>query len=447
MGGGVAARNPLPPVMEERKRGIDKEQIMKTTALRIYGKNDLRLEDFELPPIAADELLVKVISDSLCMSSYKAAIRGPEHKRVPDDVAEHPTVLGHEFCGEIVEVGTKWKETYAPGQRFVIQPAMKGTYDAIGYSYRNMGGNMTYGIVPGVVIESGNLLPYEGEAFFYGSLAEPLSCVIGASHANYHTRQGEYVHIMDTVPGGTIAALAVAGPMGLALLDYLIHRENKPSLLVATDIDDGRLARAEEIIAPAEAEKEGVRLVYMNTMGLEDPVGAIRALNGGEGFHDVFVFAPVPQVVEQADALLAYDGCLNFFAGPSNEQFSAPFNFYDVHYNATHITGTSGGNTDDMVEALDMATRRRINPAILVTHIGGLDSAREATLNIPNIPGGKKLIYNHISLPLTAIADFAEKGKMEPLFAGLDAICQKSGGLWTPEAERYLLAHAPAIGA
>ena len=48
---------------------------MKTTAVRLYGVNDLRLESFELPPIKDDEILVKIISDSICMSTYKAAMQ------------------------------------------------------------------------------------------------------------------------------------------------------------------------------------------------------------------------------------------------------------------------------------------------------------------------------------------------------------------------------------
>ena len=79
---------------------------MKTKAVRLYGENDLRLETFDLPELKDDEILAKVVSDSLCMSSYKAAIQGPKHKRVPDDCAENPVIIGHEFCGEIVEVGT-----------------------------------------------------------------------------------------------------------------------------------------------------------------------------------------------------------------------------------------------------------------------------------------------------------------------------------------------------
>jgi L-sorbose 1-phosphate reductase len=49
---------------------------MKTTAVRMYGKNDLRLERFELPPLKEDEIPAKEVCDSLCKSSNKAAIQG-----------------------------------------------------------------------------------------------------------------------------------------------------------------------------------------------------------------------------------------------------------------------------------------------------------------------------------------------------------------------------------
>ena len=92
-----------------------------------------------------------------------------------------------------------------------------------------------------------------------------------------------------------------------------------------------------------------------------------------------------------------------------------------------------------------MMSRGLINPSAMVTHIGGLDAAVETTLNLPQIPGGKKLIYTHISMPLTAIADFAELGKADPVFAELAKICEANNGLWSAEAERYLLAHAKSI--
>ena len=81
----------------------------------------------------------------------------------------------------------------------------------------------------------------------------------------------------------------------------------------------------------------------------------------------------------------------------------------------------------------------------MVTHIGGLNAVIDTTLNLPNIPGGKKLIYNNIKLELTAIADFAEKGRTDPLFRQLDDIVKRNNGLWCAEAEKYLLANAPSI--
>ena len=77
---------------------------MKTKAVRLYGKNNLRLEEFELPAIKDNEILAHIISDSLCMSSYKAAIQGANHKRVPTNVVENPVIIGHEFCGEIIRI-------------------------------------------------------------------------------------------------------------------------------------------------------------------------------------------------------------------------------------------------------------------------------------------------------------------------------------------------------
>ena len=414
---------------------------MKTRAVRLYGKSDLRLEEFELPRPKDDEILARIVSDSICMSSYKAAIQGGDHKRVPNNVAENPTIIGHEFCGELLEVGSKWTGQFKPGQKFSIQPALnyKGTLDAPGYSYPYIGGDATYVIIPNEVMEMGCLLPYNGDAFFCGSLAEPVSCVAGTFHAHYHVEQGSYVHHMGIREGGAMAILAGVGPMGLAAIDYILHCDRRPGLLVVTDIAQDRLDRAEQILSVAEAKKQGVQLIYLNT-GNIDAKAALLDANGGKPYDDILVFAPVPALVELADTLLAKDGCLNFFSGPSDPNFSAKFNFYNVHYAGTHIVGTSGGNTEDMKESLDMMSKGLLDPAILVTHIGGLNCVPETTLNLPHIPGGKKLIYTHIDLPLTAIADFGELGKTDPLFAKLHEICSANNGLWCAEAEKVLLA-------
>jgi len=417
---------------------------MKTKAVRIYGKNDLRLEEFDLPALKEDEILAQVICDSLCMSSNKASKQGTDHKRIPKDININPTIIGHEFSGIILEVGKKWQHKFEKGMKFSIQPAINyekgpvGILSAPGYSYRYIGGDATYIIIPNEVMEKDCLLPYSGKGFYPAALAEPLSCVIGAMHANYHITPGSYVHQMEIVDKGNMAILAGVGPMGLAAINYVLHREDRrPSLLVVTDIDQTRLDRAANLYSPEIAKKKGIDLKYVNTK-TENPVKLLLDITNGKGYNDVFVFAPVSSVIEQADAILAFDGCLNFFAGPTDPNFKAPFNFYNVHYNYTHIVGTSGGNNDDMREAIELMSKG-LDPAGLVTHIGGLDAVIDATLHLPEIPGGKKLMYTNISMPLTALSEFEKKGKTNPLFAKLDEIIKQNNGLWNIKAEEFLM--------
>jgi threonine dehydrogenase-like Zn-dependent dehydrogenase len=319
-------------------------------------------------------------------------------------------------------------------------------YSAPGYSFKYIGGAATYIVIPSKVMEFGCLLNYTNDAFYFGSLSEPVSCIVGGFHVNYHTTPGSYEHKMGIVKGGNMALLAGVGPMGLGAIDFAIHNDRKPGLLVVTDIDDARLARAASIYTVEEASRNGVRLIYVNTAGIEDVPAYLRSLTeDNKGYDDVYVYAPVKPVVEQGDRILGQDGCLNFFAGPTNPAFSADFNFYNVHYMATHVAGNSGGNTADMIESIEMMSSGRINPSAMITHVGGLDAIADSTLNLPKIPGGKKLMYTQISMPLTAISDFKALGAADPVFAKLADITEANNGLWCYEAEKYLLANAKPI--
>jgi threonine dehydrogenase-like Zn-dependent dehydrogenase len=420
---------------------------MKTKAVRLYGKEDLRLEEFELPAMKDDEILAEVISDSLCMSSYKAAKLGTDHKRVPNDVADNPTMVGHEFAGKILEVGNKWKHKFKPGDKFTVQPALGAlTLEAAGYSFRYFGGNATHVIIPAVYLEEDCIIPFEADSYFMSSLAEPYSCVAGTFEAHYHTTFGSYGHKMGIKKGGKMAMLGAAGPMGTAAIDFIIHTDRRPSLLVVTDIDQKRLDYIAGLLTREEAARQGIDLHYVNTKEHADPEEYLRSLTGAnKGYDDILVFAPVKPVVEQGDALLATDGCLNFFAGPADTEFKAELNFYNVHYNATHTVATNAGNTDDIRRSIQMMVDGRISPAYLVTHVGGLNAVVQATCNLPNIPGSKKLIYTHIDLPLTAIEDFEEKGKEDPIFMSLHKIVKQHDGLWNDEAEEYLLENGAPI--
>lgn len=409
---------------------------MKTKAVRLYGKNDLRLEEFELAPLRDDEIRIKVIADSVCMSTYKTAMQGADHMRVPNNVAQNPIIIGHEFCAEIVEVGSKWQSQYAVGEKVIMPPVLEylGGVDTVGYSFQDIGGVSTYSTVYSHIIENGYLMKLQSDAFFNGSLIEPASCVLRGYKANFHL-DNEQNHVMGIKEGGNVAILAGCGPMGLVAIDCALHGNIKPKLVVVTDLDQARLDRAKSIFSVEDAQKDGITLVYTTVTDKE----SLLEISENKGYDDVFVYAPVPAVVELADKILAFDGCLNFFAGPTDKGFSANFNFYNVHYARHHVVGTSGSTIEDMQDIVNLISEKRIKPAVMITHIGGIDAAIDTTLNLPKIPGGKKLIYTHINLPLTAIADFEELGKKDIRFVSLAKIVKENNGLWSAEAEKYLL--------
>ncbi len=409
---------------------------MKTRAVRLYGENDVRLEEFELRPITSGELLVKIISDSVCMSTHKTILQGAKHLRVPENVAEHPIIIGHEFCAEVIEVGSKWTDKFMVGDKVVMPPVLAylGGPETVGYSFEDIGGVSTYAIVYEHILEHDFLIKLNSDSYFNGSLIEPASCVIRGYKASFHLDEN-FEHVTGIKEGGKVAILAGCGPMGLVAIDIALHGNRKPSMVVVTDLDKDRLKRAATIFSVKEAKENGIELIFANTSDKNE----LLSISGQTGFDDVFVYAPVPAVVELGDAILGFDGSLNFFAGPLDKNFHAEFNFYNVHYAQHHVTGTSGSTPEDMRDIVELISKKRLDPSVMITHIGGIDAAIETTINLPKIPGGKKLIYTHIELPLTALTEFEKLGQTDARFKVLDKLVKENRGLWSAEAENYLL--------
>lgn len=415
---------------------------MKTKALRLYGANDIRLEEMELPQITEDEILIRVVSDALCASTYKAIKQGPAHKRVPEDVAEHPVIIGHEMCGQILQIGANVDKKWKIGQKVVIQPALKlpSGHDP-GYSYPYIGGNTQYAIVPKIVLDRGCLLPYGGDSYFGGSMAESLGCVIRGFKGMYHTDYTNYVRSDGAKKGGRLAILGGAGPMGIGAVELAVGYAGV-SQVVVTDLNQDRLDYAQRMRPPAAAEK-GVDLRYINTSDMEDAAKELLAISDG-GFDDVFVMVPVPALFAMGERIAREDGCINFFAGPPVHDLQGSLNLYRVHYDGIHVVGTAGSIPEDMTDVLRLTEESRIQPGAIVSHILGLNAAAEALYAMEMPSGAKKVCYNELDIPLIAIADL---GKLEdPLYRQLDAIVKKNGGMWCAEAEAYLLEHAPKIG-
>ena len=403
---------------------------MNTKAVRIYGVKDLRLEEFELPTMKDDEIEARIVTDSLCMSTYKVSNQGEKHKKLPNDLKNHPVIMGHEFCGVITKVGEKWKHLYKPGDCFVAQPNL-GRADtfSLGYSFPYVGGEATNVVIMNEAIEKDCLLPYKGEGFFEGALVEPLSCIVAGFKANFHLRdRNDYDHTMGIKEGGALAILGGTGPMGY---------------LVVTGRTQSKLDMAKRLYPVEEAAKYGVTLTYVLTADEDDIVEELKALTpDAKGFDDIFLMAAKERLVTQAEQLLAYDGCLNFFAGPADSKFASTINFYNIHYNATHFVGTSGSNTQDMKDAIALIENKTVNVAKIATHIMGLNHVCESILNLPKMPGGKKIVYSGKEFPVTDVSAFGENNELEK---HLKELVDAHDGLWNAEAEQYFLEHAKDI--
>ena len=417
---------------------------MKTKALRLYGANDIRLEEFDLPEITGEEVLIRVVSDSVCASTYKAVKQGTAHKRVPPDVAENPVIVGHELCGEILEVGADLQDQWHVGQKVVLQPALKlpSGYDP-GYSYPYVGGNTQYAVVPKLVLERGCLLPYAGEGYFAGSLAEALACCIRGFKGFYHTDYTDYTRTDGAKKGGKMAILGGAGPMGIGCVELAAGYAGVAQVVV-TDLDQSRLDYAARMSSPEKAAKKGTEVIYLNTGNVEDPVKTLLELSEG-GFDDVYVMGPVPALFNMAEKICKEDGCINFFAGPPVHDLQGSLNLYRVHYDGIHVVGTAGSIPQDMCDVLHLMETGKIEPGAIVSHILGLNAAADTIFAMEKPSGAKKVCYNELDLPLIALSDLEDLGKTNDLYKQLDILVKKHGGMWNAEAESYLLAHTPRL--
>ena len=373
------------------------EYTMLTNAVRLHNADTLSLDTFSLPEISPDEILLRVMTDSLCTSTYKAVKQGTAHKRVPDDIAENPIIIGHEMCGEIVSVGSNLGNEWYVGQQVIIQPALKqdNGHDP-GYSFPYIGGASTYVVVPKIVLDRGCLLPYSGEGSYKGSLVESIGCVLRGFKGLYHTDYTDYTRTDGAKEGGHIAILGGAGPMGLATTALAV-KYAKASIVTVIDINEERLSDVEKRFPPSEAP--GCKLSYVNTSGCDNPAKMLKELSEG-GYDDVFVMVPVPSLFTLAEEICRVDGCINFFAGPSIHNFPGSLNLYRVHYDGIHVVGTAGSIAEDTVDTIKLIEDKIIDPSIMVSHILGLNAYADAIFDMEHPSGLKKICYTHIHIVL-----------------------------------------------
>lgn len=316
-------------------------------AARLYGKEDLRLEELPVPEISDQEVLVRVKSAAICgtdVRMYKNGAAGIDE--------EHPLIIGHELAGVIEKTGEK-VTAYHPGQRVAVAPNMGcgicddcisgnshmcRSYRALGVSLD--GGFAEYVRIPEVAVRSGNLIPLKDHvSFAEAAIAEPLSCVYNGI-SQCRIRPGDYVLVIG------------AGPIGI--MHAMLAKMSGAARVYVNDIARNRL--------------EAVRALdpFFRTVQ-DDVVEFMQADTDGHGADVVITACPVPAAQQNALKIAANYGRICFFGGLPKDREEVPLNSNLIHYKQLIVTGSTRASLKQFKDSLGFVTSGILDVKQLIT--------------------------------------------------------------------------------
>jgi L-sorbose 1-phosphate reductase len=232
-------------------------------------------------------------------------------------------------------------------------------------------------------------------------------------------------------PGGAAWFVGAGGPMGRMHVQRAIEAEDKPGIIVCTDISDERI---DDLCTSfrAEAAGNGIEFICLNPMDKASYTQSMARFKE-RGFDDVIVLAPVPPVIADAATYLAPGGVMNIFAGVPRGKL-ATMDLSGAYLQQTRMIGHSASTIENMTFMLGQAESGQLSPNRSVAAVGSLEAARDGLKATADTTfAGKIVIYPHIKpLPLTSIEELKEV--LPTVYAKM-----RNGMEWTTEAEAELL--------
>jgi L-iditol 2-dehydrogenase len=325
-------------------------------AMRLYGKEDLKLVDHPKPKTKQFNAVLRVRATTICATDVKAYVTGTRTKI--------PVTLGHEFAGDIIEASGQL-ESYV-GKRVIVNPdvfdgrceyCLAGEHVfcpnryAIGFDVD--GSFAEYVEIPGQAFQVGGVLEIPDDlSYEEASLIEPLSaCVRGQSKLNI--RLGDIVTIFG------------CGPIGL--MHFLLAKNSGASKVIMIGTNDKRIEMAKRL---------GVE--YIINPAREDVDKTIHRLTSGRGSDVVIVAVGSAQAQRDALRIVRKGGRINFFAGLVTPPEEVPINTNLIHYKQLTVTGTSMHTPAEFAKALDLVSSGIIKLKPLITHSFSLREGLEA---------------------------------------------------------------------
>lgn len=329
-----------------------------------YGPGRMELEDWPIPEVGSDGILIKTRATIVCGTDVKTYLRG-------HPMFKPPTVLGHEFSGEVVAVGDG-VSIASPGHRVTVAPFIND--GSCFYCKKGIGELCTsrrllsngafseYIRIDEEYAKCGLVRLADDTSWEEGALTEPLACVVNA------------LADLDIGDGDTVAVIG-AGPMGI--LNAMVLRSIAGTRVVQIETDPLRRGIASslgsETIDP----------------GACDPVDAVRSLTDGRGADQVVLAAGSVAAIPGALALARPGGKVMLFGGlPQGQMASIDPNL--IHYRQITIYGSSGFTPEDFARAGELINGKAFNLTGLITHRFKLDEITRA-LDIASKPESLKV--------------------------------------------------------
>ncbi len=342
-------------------------------ALRLFGKNDIRLVEVPRPVAGDDEILLHVDAAAVCGTDIRMWQNG--YKGVDE---AHPLTLGHELAGTVAEVG-KNVDFYKSGMKVALapnigcgicemcvagSPHLCAAFRAFGINMD--GGFAEYTVVPAAAIRQGNLMVLpEGVSPAEAALNEPLSCAYNG-------------FLKCAVQPGDAAMVVGAGPIGL--FHAMLLKMAGAAVVILNDISETRLADAHKIV-------DGV-VTYCGN----DLPGFVMEQTHGRGLDVAVTACPIPQVQSAMPPLMNYGGRVNFFGGiPANKQ-PVPIDTNLVHYRELILTGSTRASAAQFRKTLEFVAAGLLPLSRMVSGEYPITDAMQAFENARDAKGLKHII-------------------------------------------------------
>jgi len=341
-------------------------------ALKLFGKQDIRLIETDIPHIAANEILLKTEAAAICGTDVRMWQNGH-----PGASEENPLTLGHEFAGTIVEAGRD-VDFYKSGLRVGMQPNIGcgicdrcvagkphlcDTYKAFGI---NMDGAFAeYVKIPAQAIIRGNLqiLPQNVTAQ-EAAVTEPLSCAYNG-FTKLFVKPGEYALVVG------------AGPIGYS---HAMLLNMAGARVLMNDISEDRLNEVKE------------KLSFVETYSGKDLSAFVNEWTNGKGLDIAITACPVPSVQAAMLPLMNYGGRINFFGGIPEDKEPVAINTNLVHYKELYLTGSTRSSIEQFRKTLDFVALGLLDVKSMITHRYALKDILVAFENAKSAQGIKHVI-------------------------------------------------------